>query len=456
MTRRAPGPPAGPRPRPGLAARPRPVAVAGAPCGARRPGDVAARARAARHVRAAGRRDGRVLVGRLAGLEPARPAGPACVDTRADRCRRGRPDHARPGRGRTARPARDLRPAPGPRHPPTFPATMPLAGAAFVAMLQLTLVCEGWPLRRLGRFTAGLAALARLAGSSRSSSTARRRLPRAARLRARRRDGPLSGGARGAPRAGRRLAGAGSTSPGAAGRSRRSTAARLRLARGQRGRARRRRLTYVVVPRVGRRRRRPRSAPPPARSSRPACSSGMLFEGWLSAPPPAGAAATLAAVVALAAPLYAGAAAPTPTRRLDPGRRGGVGRARRPQRDRRRGDPARRHRPALAVRRRAAALHQRLERRDPLAPERLHPLGASPASASRSCASAAVLFASPLASKTTTTRERAVAPVEARRPRPRRGALAEPALRAASARAATRRRTRRRAARPARPPSSRP
>jgi hypothetical protein len=38
---------------------------------------------------------------------------------------------------------------------------MPLAGAAFVAMLQLTLVCEGWPLRgRLGRIAAGFAALA--------------------------------------------------------------------------------------------------------------------------------------------------------------------------------------------------------------------------------------------------------------------------------------------------------
>jgi hypothetical protein len=44
---------------------------------------------------------------------------------------------------------------------PTFPATMGLAGTAFVAMLQLTLVCEGWPLRgRLGRTAAGLAALA--------------------------------------------------------------------------------------------------------------------------------------------------------------------------------------------------------------------------------------------------------------------------------------------------------
>jgi hypothetical protein len=52
-------------------------------------------------------------------------------------------------------------PTPGPGHLATFPATMPLAGAAFVAMLQLTLVCEGWPLRgRLSRTAAGLAALA--------------------------------------------------------------------------------------------------------------------------------------------------------------------------------------------------------------------------------------------------------------------------------------------------------
>jgi hypothetical protein len=36
---------------------------------------------------------------------------------------------------------------------------LPLAGAAFVAMLQLTLVSEGWPLRRLGRFAGGAAAL---------------------------------------------------------------------------------------------------------------------------------------------------------------------------------------------------------------------------------------------------------------------------------------------------------
>ena len=51
-------------------------------------------------------------------------------------------------------------PSPGPGHVPTFPATMPLAGAAFVAMLQLTLVGEGWPLRSLPRIPAGLAALA--------------------------------------------------------------------------------------------------------------------------------------------------------------------------------------------------------------------------------------------------------------------------------------------------------
>jgi hypothetical protein len=42
----------------------------------------------------------------------------------------------------------------------TFPATLPLAGAAFTAMLQLSLVCERWPLGSLGRFRSGLAALA--------------------------------------------------------------------------------------------------------------------------------------------------------------------------------------------------------------------------------------------------------------------------------------------------------
>jgi hypothetical protein len=50
--------------------------------------------------------------------------------------------------------------SPGPRHVPTFPATLPLAGAAFVALLQLTLVGEGWPLRGLPRIPGGFAALA--------------------------------------------------------------------------------------------------------------------------------------------------------------------------------------------------------------------------------------------------------------------------------------------------------
>ncbi len=49
---------------------------------------------------------------------------------------------------------------PGPGIPATFPATPPLAGAAFTAMLQLSLVCERWPLGSLGRFRSGLAALA--------------------------------------------------------------------------------------------------------------------------------------------------------------------------------------------------------------------------------------------------------------------------------------------------------
>jgi len=51
-------------------------------------------------------------------------------------------------------------PSPGPGHVPTFPATMPLGGAAFVAVLQLTLVGEGWPLRRLRPVPAGLLAVA--------------------------------------------------------------------------------------------------------------------------------------------------------------------------------------------------------------------------------------------------------------------------------------------------------
>jgi hypothetical protein len=51
-------------------------------------------------------------------------------------------------------------PSPGPGHVPTFPATMPLGGTAFVAMLQLTLVGEGWPLHRIRPVAAGLVAVA--------------------------------------------------------------------------------------------------------------------------------------------------------------------------------------------------------------------------------------------------------------------------------------------------------
>jgi hypothetical protein len=57
-------------------------------------------------------------------------------------------------------PAALFDPRPGPGHVPTFPATLPLAGTAFVAMLQLTLVGEGRPLRRLPRLPAGLLAVA--------------------------------------------------------------------------------------------------------------------------------------------------------------------------------------------------------------------------------------------------------------------------------------------------------
>lgn len=50
-------------------------------------------------------------------------------------------------------------PSPGPGHVPAFPATLPVAGAAFVVMLQITLVGERWPLRRLPRLPAGLLAV---------------------------------------------------------------------------------------------------------------------------------------------------------------------------------------------------------------------------------------------------------------------------------------------------------
>jgi hypothetical protein len=49
---------------------------------------------------------------------------------------------------------------PGPGVPTTFPATLALAGAAFTAMLQLSLVCERWPLGGIGRLRSGIAALA--------------------------------------------------------------------------------------------------------------------------------------------------------------------------------------------------------------------------------------------------------------------------------------------------------
>ena len=48
----------------------------------------------------------------------------------------------------------------GPDLPVTFPATLPLAGAVFAAMLQLSLVCERWPLGGIDRIKSGIAALA--------------------------------------------------------------------------------------------------------------------------------------------------------------------------------------------------------------------------------------------------------------------------------------------------------
>jgi hypothetical protein len=48
---------------------------------------------------------------------------------------------------------------PGPGVPTTFPATLALGGAAFAAMLQLSLVCERWSFGGLGRIRSGLAAL---------------------------------------------------------------------------------------------------------------------------------------------------------------------------------------------------------------------------------------------------------------------------------------------------------
>jgi hypothetical protein len=50
-------------------------------------------------------------------------------------------------------------PDPGAGHVATFPHTMPLAAGAFVVMLQITMVMEGWPLRGLGRLRSGVLAL---------------------------------------------------------------------------------------------------------------------------------------------------------------------------------------------------------------------------------------------------------------------------------------------------------
>jgi hypothetical protein len=50
--------------------------------------------------------------------------------------------------------------APGAVHPGLHPAGTSLAGSIFTFVLQLTLVCERWPLSRLGRVPAGLAAVA--------------------------------------------------------------------------------------------------------------------------------------------------------------------------------------------------------------------------------------------------------------------------------------------------------
>jgi hypothetical protein len=50
--------------------------------------------------------------------------------------------------------------SPGSGTPTTFPATLALAGAAFTAMLQLSLVCERWPLGGTRRLQSGVAALA--------------------------------------------------------------------------------------------------------------------------------------------------------------------------------------------------------------------------------------------------------------------------------------------------------
>src|SRR6266550_1789210 len=53
-------------------------------------------------------------------------------------------------------------PNPAPNHSPVFPITLPLAGAAFVAIMQLTFVCERWPFYSTSRSTSFSRRLARL------------------------------------------------------------------------------------------------------------------------------------------------------------------------------------------------------------------------------------------------------------------------------------------------------
>ena len=117
--------------------------------------DLAADPRPDLDVRAARRRHDRVLVERLA-RRPAHPALDRPDRHRPGRRRLGRADHRR------ARPSSSgptcveySRPAPDRACPVTFPATLALAGAAFTAMLQLSLVCERWPLAGIGRLRSG-------------------------------------------------------------------------------------------------------------------------------------------------------------------------------------------------------------------------------------------------------------------------------------------------------------
>ena len=85
-------------------------------------------------------------------------------------------------------------PTPGAGDAPTFPATMPLAAGFFVVMLQLTLVSEGWPLRRLGRLASGPTALVISAGIAVGLYVLVVRFHPAPGSGLRPRSGPLSGG----------------------------------------------------------------------------------------------------------------------------------------------------------------------------------------------------------------------------------------------------------------------